>query len=133
MTFTFSSVLQPEQVFDALTDMQKFAAAHPLIQRIEPLGDGKYKVYERVKLLGFIPLSFSYPVTITADAEQMVVKMHAIVQKMTHLHLLFRLEPASQGTRILEDAFVKSPLPIVGYIYQLLEGQHKILFARLVV
>ena len=67
MELTFTLTKPADFIFDYLTDMDKFASIHPVISKIDRLGDNRYLVHETLKI-GFIPYSFTYPVAIESDA-----------------------------------------------------------------
>jgi carbon monoxide dehydrogenase subunit G len=49
-------------IFGYLTNMQKFVSVHPVISKIDNTSNKNYLVDETLKF-GFIPFSFTYPVT----------------------------------------------------------------------
>ena len=63
MNLIFNIPTPIDTVFDYLTDMQKFASVHPVISKIDIVSKNSYLVHETL-MLGFIPISFTYPVTI---------------------------------------------------------------------
>jgi carbon monoxide dehydrogenase subunit G len=79
MELTFKLTKKPKFILGYLTDMQKFAFVHPVISKIERTGNNSYLVHEKLKL-GFIPYSFTYPITIEKKRPDNIV-FKAIVMK----------------------------------------------------
>lgn len=69
MTLEFKVNKSANAVFEYLSDMQKFVSVHPIIYKIDPLGEEKYLVFEKLKLL-FIPWDFTYIVKLDANKER---------------------------------------------------------------
>ncbi|OYU65215.1 MAG: hypothetical protein CFE22_14870 [Cytophagaceae bacterium BCCC1] len=110
-------------VFDYLTDMQKFAAAHPVIHRTEKLSENNYMVFEK---LAFI--SFSYPVTIDFNKKENTILMEAVVMKFTKINMVFSLKSVDNTTIVKETISIKSPFPLQSIIESIFKKQHEKLF-----
>lgn len=126
----FSCQKAPDIVLEVLSDMQRFAAIHPIIQRIEPLGGDRYRVHETVRF-GPIPYSFTYPVQLTVDPASKRVRMQARIQGMTSMDMHFEVSPQGGGSLITETVGIRSPLPIKGSLQRLLREQHTQLFRNI--
>ena len=85
--------------FDYLTDMQKFVSVHPVIFQIDNIGNERYLVHEKLKF-GFIPFSFTYPVTIEKNILDKKVTIRAIVFKFTKIEMKFNLKTDNNFTII---------------------------------
>lgn len=116
-----------ELVSEALLDTEKFVAAHPLIYRMDSLGNQTYKVYEKVKMV-FIPYSFAYKVSITDFRPENRIRLEATIAGMTHIVMDFMLTANGDRTNVTEDITITTRLPIHGYMQQLFRKQHDILF-----
>lgn len=120
-------IKQPANVaFDHLTDMKKFVSIHPIIYKMDDLGNGNYKVYEK---LGFV--SFTYSATVTGDPQAKTVKIKAVVMKFTHIEMNFTIKPEGEHSHINETVTFKSPLPIKGVMQNIFKTQHKQLFLNI--
>ncbi len=106
--------------------MQKFVSIHPIIYKMDDLGNGNYKVYEK---LGFI--SFTYSATVTGDPQTKTVNIKAVVMKMTHIEMNFTIKTEGDYSHIHETVTFKSPLPIKGIMQSIFEKQHKQLFLNI--
>jgi carbon monoxide dehydrogenase subunit G len=84
MHLSFSIKKSPAEVLDYLTDMQKFASAHPVITKIDATGTNSYLVYETLRVASIL-FSFTYPVTVTANRQENIVVMQATVMKITKI------------------------------------------------
>ena len=108
MTFNFQSSKSPDIIYDHLTDMQKFVSVHPVIFRIDPKGGNKFLVHEKLKL-GFIPFSFTYPVTVDGDRDRGLVTIKATVFKLTKITLDYKISSSGALTMIEEEVTFKTP------------------------
>lgn len=113
-------------VFDHLTDMKKFVSIHPIIYKMDDLGNNTYKVYEK---LGFV--SFTYSATVTGNAQNKTVNIKAVVMKLTHIEMNFTIKSEDDHTLIREIVSFKSPLPVKGIMTKIFEKQHKQLFLNI--
>src|SRR5687768_11694988 len=111
MTITYELNQPANVVFDHLSDMQKFAAVHPVITRIEQKGPQDYLVYETLRVL-FIPFSFTYPVAIEADGASGRIKMDSTVKRMAKIDISFAISQANGKTKVEETLVLTTRLPI---------------------
>ena len=107
MILSFTLHKSPDFIFDYLTDMDKFASIHPVITKIEKTGENKFLVHETLKL-GFIPYSFTYPVTIESEVANKTVSIKATVMKMTHIDMNFSIQTAGDQSVVKETISFKS-------------------------
>lgn len=117
-------------IFDHLTDMQKFASVHPVIFKIDKTGQESYLVHETLKF-GFIPFSFTYPVTISKYDFDKIVIIRATVFKLTKIEMKFVLKTDSDFTLIDEEINLKTLLPVKFIMQSIFEKQHKQLFKNI--
>lgn len=130
MKLSFRVTKNIDFVFDHLTDMQKFVSVHPVISQIDPLGSENYLVHETLKL-GFVPFSFTYPVTIEKSTLDKTVIIRASVFKLTKIEMKFTLRAEDGCTLIEEEIQFKSPLPVKTAMGRIFEKQHKQLFENM--
>ena len=117
-------------VFEYLTDMQRFASVHPVISQIDNFGKESYLVHETLKF-GFIPFSFTYPVTIEKNTQNKTVNIRATVFKLTKIEMKFVLKGENDYTIIEEEILFKSPLPITIIMERIFKKQHNQLFKNI--
>lgn len=117
-------------VFDYLTDMQKFVLVHPIISKIENISDKNYLVHETLKF-GFIPFSFTYPVTIEKSFLDKIVIIRATVFKIIKIEMRFVLKEDNGYTIIDEEIHFNSPLPIKSIMKKVFKVQHEKLFKNI--
>lgn len=117
-------------VFDHLTDMKKFVNIHPIIFKMDDLGGGNYKVYEKLKFLG-IPTTFTYKATVVGEPQTNTVNIKAVVMKLTHIEMNFTIKTEGEHSHIHETVTFKSPLPIKGILQNIFKTQHKQLFLNI--
>lgn len=97
---------------------------------IEKTEGNTYKVRERLKW-SFLPFSFTYTFNLFVDEEKSEIRFEATIQKFTRMVLQFSLVPSEGGTQIQELVNLRSPLPIHGFMQELLKEQHAILFQQI--
>ena len=130
MILSFTLHKSADFIFDYLTDMDKFASIHPVITKIEKTGENKFLVHETLKL-GFIPFSFTYPVTIESDVANKTVSIKATVMKMTHIEMNFSIRQEG-GVSIVEEIITfKSILPVKTFMEKIFREQHTLLFQNM--
>ena len=130
MKISFRIKKDIDSVFDYLTDMQKFVSVHPVISQIDNSGNGTYLVHETLKL-GFIPISFTYPVIIETSNTDKTVSISATVFKLTRIKMKFVLKADGEHTFIEEDIHFKSPLPVKFLMKSIFKKQHNQLFKNI--
>ncbi len=119
-----------DPVFEYLTDMQKFVSVHPVISRIDSTGKESYLVYETLKL-GFIPFSFTYPVTIEKLFQEKKLVIRATVFNVTSIEMKFHLTADNDFTIINEKINIKSVLPVKAIMKRIFKKQHHQLFKNI--
>jgi carbon monoxide dehydrogenase subunit G len=129
MILQFSVIQNLSKVFQSLSEPEKFVSVHPLIFKMDALGDAHYRVYERVKL-GFIPYHFSYRAEISHNGKD-EVSISAVVFRITKLHLHFKLSENGEGTNIMERAEVSGPFPVKHIMHRVLATQHELMFKNI--
>ena len=130
MNLSFTLHKSPDFIFDYLTDMDKFAKVHPVITKIDRLGDNRYLVHETLRL-GFIPYSFTYPVTIENNVANKTVTIKATVMKMTHIEMHFSIRREGEHSVVDESITFRSVLPIKAVMEKIFREQHTLLFQNM--
>jgi carbon monoxide dehydrogenase subunit G len=130
MNLSFTLHKSPDFIFDYLTDMDKFASIHPVITKIERTGEHKFLVHETLKL-GFIPYSFTYPVTIESNVANKTVTIKATVMKMTHIEMHFSIRREGEHSVVDESITFRSVLPIKAVMEKIFREQHALLFQNM--
>lgn len=92
-----------EELFPFFSDANKFVDIHPVIYKCQHLKDSDFQLFERLKLIGNLGFSFSYPVTFTAIHDKQQVTMTSQIRKGVHLELLFDFK-AIEGKTILTES-----------------------------
>ncbi len=128
LKYTLRASLQ--DVFPYLADPDLFASVHPVISKIETKGNDHVVVHETLKL-GPVPFSFTYPAIIHHDFEKGIVRMQAIVFKMTTMNISFQLTKENDLTIIEEDIVIKSKLPFNALTLKVVKSQHLELFKNI--
>ncbi|MCD6066587.1 MAG: hypothetical protein K0S33_1413 [Bacteroidetes bacterium] len=107
MTIRYKIEKPIEQVYPYLSDMQKFMEVHPVIYKVDHLSGQEYLFYETLKVL-FIPVSFSYKVSLTKTVENKQVVIYSRVQPGVYLDLIFDIEQDGTGTHVRETIKIKA-------------------------
>lgn len=113
-------------VFECLSDMQKFCDAHPVIFKVDSLGNNQYKFYEKIAFV-----TFSYAVSIEKTEPLTYVAMYSKVQPGVYLNLYFRLKTEGGITYVEEQVDVKAPIIIKQVFERILANAHKKMFAKI--
>jgi carbon monoxide dehydrogenase subunit G len=130
MKLSFSLTASPDHVFRYLSEPALFTTVHPVIQKMEPLGDHMFKVFERIKL-GFIPYSFHYVAQITDNMEKKTIRMEATIRKSSRIIFDFSIRPGQNGTIVEEDIQVEGMGWLKSLLEQFIRHQHNILFSNI--
>jgi carbon monoxide dehydrogenase subunit G len=130
MKLNFKVNKSADFVLDYLTDMQKFASVHPVISKIKPTGSNKYLVYETLPL-GFIPISFTYPVVVNSNSASKTVFFNATVLTFMKIDMAFIIKPDDEFSEIEETIVFSSPLPGKFIMERIFKKQHTQLFRNI--
>ena len=130
MNLSYRLKKSPQFIFDYLTDMQKFAAIHPVISQIDKISEENYLVHETLQIW-FIPFSFTYQVTIEKNEINHSVIIRAIVFRLTKIEMKFTLKADGDFTIIEEEIQFKSPLPIKFMMERIFRKQHQQFFKNM--
>ncbi|MBK7882465.1 MAG: hypothetical protein IPJ81_00470 [Chitinophagaceae bacterium] len=110
--------------------MKKFVSVHPVITKIDTLGNNNYLVHETLKI-GFIPFSFTYPVTIESNDFDKSVIIRATVMKFTKIEMIFKLSSYNGLTKIDETINFNTFLPVKPIMQKIFRKQHQQLFKNI--
>ncbi len=130
MNLTFRTTKGLDYAFDILADMQKFVLVHPLISKIDDLGEDRYMVHETLKL-GFVPFSFTYPATIEKNILDKKVIIRATVFRLNKIEMKFALKEENGFTIVHEEIHFQTPLPIKHIMKRIFKEQHEKLFKNI--
>jgi carbon monoxide dehydrogenase subunit G len=130
MNLSFRIKKNIDFTFDYLTDMQKFVSVHPVISKMDNIGQESYLVHETLKF-GLIPFSFTYPVTIEKNILHKKIVIRATVFKLTKIEMKFVLKTDNDFTIIDEEIMFKSPLPVKFIMESIFKKQHNQLFKNI--
>lgn len=130
MKLNFRLNKSPDFVFDYLTDMQKFVSVHPVISKINDLGENNYKAFETLKF-GFIPFSFTYPVTIASNFKERSIVIKATVMKLNKIEMVFKITVDDGITIVDESIHFETIFPIKSLMKSIFTKQHNILFKNI--
>lgn len=119
-----------DTVFSYLTNMEKYAAIHPVISKIDSLDNNHYLVHETLRIC-FIPISFTYPVTLKIDSTQNRIEMNAVVMKVNKVFMTFQISQNDKNTLVKEQITFKT-LPGSSFILKkIFKKQHQLFFKNL--
>jgi carbon monoxide dehydrogenase subunit G len=120
----------PEAVHTFLTDLHRYRALHPLIERIEDLpsaperpGARRYRVIDRLR---FGPLRFR--TAYIAEVEPTSpTEVHGTAWQNpgVEVHTRYRVSPSPEGTTLREEAVVKAPCLLLGYVRRQARAAHR--------
>ncbi|MEO7175127.1 MAG: hypothetical protein ABIV51_04755 [Saprospiraceae bacterium] len=130
MQLNFQSKRPLIDIFSYLSDMDKFVKVHPVIYKINTIGDNKYKAYETLKM-GFLPITFNYSFTVEADPNTNAILIRATVMKLTTIEMTFTLSHQEGLTDIVETIQFRSVLPVKSIMRKVFRKQHRLLFENI--
>jgi carbon monoxide dehydrogenase subunit G len=130
MELQFNINKSAQFVFEHLRDMQKFVSVHPIIYKAEALGENRYKIYEKLKLL-LVPMNFTYIVQLEEDRENLRVSYSTTVKKVVHINMNFEISGNSQNCMVKEVVNFNSFLPVKPIMKSIFRKQHHLLFLNI--
>lgn len=126
----------PSQVHAKLADLRNHVELHPLIHEVVELprvpsqpDTQRVRLLERMKL-GPFPLRFWYVATIRAESDHALVSQ-AWAFPRVHVHTRYTLSPEGSGTRLVEQAEITAPCPVLRYTARTAEAAHAATLERL--
>ena len=90
-------------VFMCLSVADNFVKVHPIIYAMKPLPNGDYLAHEKLKI-AFLNIDFTYPCTIESNKNDKTIAMKAVVKKMVHIKIEFKL--STQNDKTLVNEFI---------------------------
>jgi carbon monoxide dehydrogenase subunit G len=117
-------------VFKYLTNMDMFSSVHPVITQIDNIRNNEYLVHETLKF-GWVPISFTYPVTIKENQIDNVIIIDAIILSIVKMNMTFTLKSEGSSTIVYERIIIKSFLPVKSRIRSIVKKQHVMLFKNM--
>jgi carbon monoxide dehydrogenase subunit G len=130
MDLQFNINKPAEFVFEHLRDMQKFVSVHPIIYKAEPLGENRYKIYEKLKLL-LVPMDVTYIVLLEEDRKNLRVSYSTTVKKVVRINMRFDISGDSQSCIVNEVVNFDSFLPLKPVMRSIFRKQHQQLFLNI--
>ena len=125
------SIAKPiELVYSCLSEMDKFAEVHPVVYKVEKIGEAEFKFYEKIKF-AFIPFAFNYKVNLTSIVPNKYVEMESNVQKGVHLQLKFSLQTKNNVTEVEEIILIKANFLVRILFQNTIKRVHKKLFKKI--
>ena len=130
MKLNFKLKSSTQKVFSILSDAKQFEKFHPVIFKIDDLGNDNYLIHETLKFL-FIPITFTYPAKILSNKEKGMVQMNAVVMKLVKVELNFLIKEFTTYTEVVEDIKINSWLPAHTVMVMIFKKQHGKLFLNI--
>jgi carbon monoxide dehydrogenase subunit G len=125
LKLNFSLSKNVDSIKKYLLNPELFVEVHPMIWKMQDLGDGKFKVFEKVKL-GLLPYSFTYIARITELENKVIIT--ATIMGITKISMDFQFTEHANSTTVEETIAIQSPLPVKSFMHNLFRTQHDILF-----
>jgi hypothetical protein len=130
MKLNFKLKSSTQKVFSILSDAKLFEKFHPVIFKIDDLGNDNYLIHETLKFL-LIPITFTYPAKILSNKEKGMVQMNAVVMKLVKVELNFLIKEFTTYTEVVEDIKINSWLPAHPVMMMIFKKQHGKLFLNI--
>jgi len=130
MKLNFKLKSSTQKVFSILSDAKLFEKFHPVIFKIDDLGNDNYLIHETLTFL-LIPITFTYPAKILSNKEKGMVQMTAVVMKLVKVELNFLIKEFTTYTEVVEDIKINSWLPAHPVMMMIFKKQHGKLFLNI--
>lgn len=130
MKLNFKLKSSTQKVFSILSDAKQFEKFHPVIFKIDDLGNDNYLIHETLTFL-LIPITFTYPAKILSNKEKGMVQMNAVVMKLVKVELNFLIKEFTTYTEVVEDIKINSWLPAHPVMMMIFKKQHGKLFLNI--
>lgn len=119
-----------ETVLEYLTNMDQFVLVHPVITGIDHIKGNNYLVHETLRIL-FIPLAFTYTVSVQSDVSKNSVLISAMVMGKTAIEMKYVLTGSTSDTMVNETIFFYAPFPVKWMLKKIFRKQHAALFRNI--
>lgn len=138
LKLTHSVKSLPERIFDVLADFRKFGSYHPYISEVsdpEQNSNGAqvFRVKEKLRLLGVVPCTTSYPVRVIPSRDENKVVYESTLFMHSSLKIEFRLieTPGSERVTVEETiTFSAPPLSSIP-VFSMMKSAHNTLFLEM--
>lgn len=117
-------------VWSYLSDLNKFAEVHPIICRVDTYGDGAYRLYEKLPL-GPFSFRFSYPVRVTLDLKESIIRYESTVLGIARLDMRFHIVDRGDHSVTHEVVEIRSRLPVERYTASECYKYHQMTFTNI--
>lgn len=126
-------VSQPLPVVEGmLTDLVAFGQLHPLMERVESLGQGLYRVYEFKPLPLGLKIRFHYDALVSIETESRSILYQAWPNGM-QIEIRFKLSESTDAvsTVVEESVRIQGFFLFIGLLKKAVMESHKTLFANM--
>jgi carbon monoxide dehydrogenase subunit G len=113
-----------------LSDLNKFAEVHPIICKVDTYGGGAYRLYEKLPL-GPFSFRFSYPVRVTLDSKESIIRYESTVLGIAQLDMRFHIVDRGDHSVTHEVVEIRSRLPVERYTAGECRKYHSMVFANM--
>lgn len=119
-----------------LADFRKFGDHHPAMVKVELLpssqmGVNKYKVFEKIKLFGILPMQPVYTVEVREISRNSHIQYTSQVKSTVLLSIDLFIKEESGGLVVLEEIHLKSPVLIGKLFMRILKKMHLKTFCQM--
>ncbi len=126
-------VSQPLAVVEGmLTDLAAFGHLHPLMDHVESLGQGRYRVHEFKPLPFGLKIRFHYEALVSIETETSSILYEAWPNGMK-IEIRFKLTkgPDANSTRVQEDVRIQGFMLFIGILKKAITESHPRIFASI--
>lgn len=122
------------EVYPHFSDLRKFGKLHPYMINIEEIKPGKFRIYEKLKLYGFIPMKPVYTSEVSEPEKNKHLLYTAHVKKGVDLkiHLRFMENEKRTAVTLTETIEVYSYGLIASMFLSLIKKAHQKLVENLI-
>lgn len=127
-TLHFQVKADKHHVLEYLITADKFLSAHPLIYKMESLGNDMYLVNEKVNF-SLLTYHFQYKAKIVKQENG--ISIEANIMDWVKISMKMILNAEGEHTSVCEAVDIKTFLPVKNFMLRMIKKQHKLFFENI--
>lgn len=128
LTLHFQVKVDTNHVLEYLSHTDKFVSAHPLIYKMESLGNDLYRVNEKVQ---FGPISHRFEYKAKIERQKNGISIDANIMDLVKISMKMILAADGEHTAVCEEVEIRTILPVKNFMLRMIKKQHKVFFENI--